>query len=94
VIIVLMEKLPRDEDLNLPTYATAGSVGVDLSAAISNNKTLLPGERILIPTSFAIAVPEHYKALIRSRSVLGLKHKLLILIALAPLTKIIGERSK
>jgi dUTP pyrophosphatase len=79
VIKILFERFPHSEGLDLPTYATAGSVGVDLCAALSDTVILNPGERVLIPTGFSIAVPEGYEAQIRSRSGLALKQKLVVL---------------
>lgn len=64
---------PAFADLDLPTYATAGSAGMDLRAAISTPQTLVPAQIILIPTALAIALPEGYEAQVRSRSGLALR---------------------
>ncbi|MDQ6825803.1 MAG: dUTP diphosphatase, partial [Candidatus Eremiobacteraeota bacterium] len=45
----------------------------DLYAAVHDDLTLLPGARALIPTGFAIALPQGYEAQIRPRSGLALK---------------------
>lgn len=71
---VLVERLPEADDLPLPTYATSGSSGMDLTAAVTGDLTLMPGERTLIPTGLRIAVPEGYEAQIRPRSGLALKY--------------------
>jgi dUTP pyrophosphatase len=59
---------------NLPAYATPGSAGMDLQAAIDTPWTLAPMERRLIPTGFIILVPEGYEAQVRARSGLSVKH--------------------
>ena len=66
-------RLPHSPE-NLPEYKTAGSVGMDLQAAISEAITLKPLERALIPTGFVIVLPEGYEAQVRARSGLSIKH--------------------
>lgn len=68
----------RDADLPLPRYMTEGSAGMDLVAAVPESVTLAPGERALIPTGLAIAVPPRYEAQVRPRSGLALKHGIVI----------------
>ena len=48
--------LPHGEGLDLPSYATPGSAGCDLRAAVSAPLTLLPGARSLVPTGIAVAI--------------------------------------
>jgi dUTP pyrophosphatase len=62
------------EGAKVPAYATEGSAGMDLCAAIVNPLTLQPGERAAIPTGVAIDLPDGYEAQIRPRSGLALKH--------------------
>jgi len=64
---VLMLRLPGN-DLPLPQRATPGSSGVDLRACLVSPVTLAPGARALIPTGFAMALPEGYEAQVRPRS--------------------------
>lgn len=71
VVIVM---LPHAADIPMPEYATAHSAGMDLRAAITEAITLTPGERRLIPTGIAIALPPGYEAQVRPRSGLALKH--------------------
>lgn len=61
--------------LPLPAYATAGSAGMDLCAAIGAGQpmTLQPGERALVPTGLTIALPQGFEAQVRPRSGLALK---------------------
>ncbi len=63
----------------LPAYATPGSAGMDLRAAIDKAWTLAPGGRRLIPTGLALAIPEGFEAQVRPRSGLALKHGVTVL---------------
>ena len=76
---VSITQLPHAKGLNLPNYATELSAGVDLEAAVEAPVTLKPGERQLIPTGLAIALPEGYEAQIRPRSGLALKNGVTVL---------------
>lgn len=58
----------------LPAYQTAGSAGVDLSAALAEPVVIEPGQRVLIPTGFAMAIEPGYEGQIRPRSGLAWKH--------------------
>jgi dUTP pyrophosphatase len=69
-----IKRLPHAEGLPLPTYATAGAAGLDFCAAITEPVIIPPGRRALIPTGFAIALPENFELQIRPRSGLALKH--------------------
>lgn len=60
----------------LPTYATAGSSGMDLRANLDNSLELMPLERILVPTGISISLPEGYEAQVRPRSGLAIKQGL------------------
>ena len=73
-ITVKVTRLAHGADLPLPHYATAESAGLDLVAAVADAFRLAPGERALIPTGFAMALPPGYEAQIRPRSGLALKH--------------------
>jgi dUTP pyrophosphatase len=57
----------------MPAYATAGSAGTDLQAAVEEPIILGPGERTLVPTGIRIALPAGYEAQIRPRSGLAIK---------------------
>ncbi len=52
----------------MPSYQTAHAVGLDLVAAVDAPVTLAPGERALVPTGIAIALPEGFEAQVRPRS--------------------------
>ena len=64
----------EDADIPLPRYMTSQSAGMDLCAAVNENLTLEQGAITLIPTGFAVAIPEGYEAQIRPRSGLAVKH--------------------
>ena len=72
-------RLPHGVDLPLPEYATEGSAGLDLIAAVTRSVTLRPSERALIPTAIALALPFGYEAQVRPRSGLALKHGVTVL---------------
>ncbi len=63
-----------DGDIPPPEYMTAQSAGMDLCAAVTVPVRLEPGEIQLIPTGFAISLPEDREAQIRPRSGLAVKH--------------------
>lgn len=63
----------------LPRYATAGSAGIDLIAAIENAIVLEPSNRMLIPNGIKIHIPEGYEAQVRSRSGLALNSGITVL---------------
>ncbi len=67
-------RLTGSADLPIPAYATAGAAGFDLRAAIDAPAVLAPGDRLLVPTGFACAVPHGYELQIRPRSGLAVKH--------------------
>ena len=72
---VRIMRLEHGADLPLPSYETRGSAGMDLRAAVgAAGLVLAPGGRTLVPTGFAIALPEGYEAQVRPRSGLALKH--------------------
>jgi dUTP pyrophosphatase len=64
----------KDSDIPLPCYMTPGSSGMDVSAAVADEVTVLPGDIVMIPTGFAVAVPQGYEAQIRPRSGLAARH--------------------
>lgn len=65
-----------DPDLPLPAYAHPGDAGADLLTTV--DVSLAPGERALVPTGIAIALPEGYVALVHPRSGLAARHGLSI----------------
>ena len=69
-------RLPHSDGLALPAYETAGSAGMDLRAAVPEDRPLLllPGRRALVPTGLILEIPEGYEGQVRPRSGLALKH--------------------
>jgi dUTP pyrophosphatase len=60
----------------LPSYATAGSSGMDISANLTSPMQLHPMERVLVPTGLFLSIPENWEAQIRPRSGLAIKQGL------------------
>ncbi len=73
-VTVALKRVRPGNDLPLPCYMTSHSAGMDLHADLAEDLVLQPGERTLIPTGIAIALPDGYEAQIRPRSGLALKH--------------------
>jgi len=73
-VTVAVQRLPHGAGLPLPTPATNLAAGVDLLAALDEDLTLNPGERQIIPTGIAIALPPGFEAQVRPRSGLAAKH--------------------
>ncbi len=63
----------EDADLILPARQTAGAAGLDLAAGVRAPLTLEPGRIALVPTGWAVAIPEGYEGQVRPRSGLALK---------------------
>ena len=74
VIKIVRLRPDTDSDIPLPRYMTSQSAGMDLCAAIKEDLILNKGELTLIPTGFAIALPDGFEAQIRPRSGLAIKH--------------------
>lgn len=71
-IVVPLTVLSHGEGLETPAYATPGSAGCDLRAAVEAELTITPGGRALVPTGIAVAIPPGYEGQVRMRS--GLAH--------------------
>lgn len=67
---------PDGRDLSLPEYATEGSAGMDICAAVDGDVSIGPGETVLIPTGFQIELPLGFEAQVRPRSGLAAKHNI------------------
>lgn len=70
---------PARIDIPLPAYATDGSSGMDIHAAVDGELRVGPGETVLIPTGFQVEIPHGYEAQVRPRSGLAIKHGIGIL---------------
>lgn len=69
---------PLHPDVILPAVGTADAACVDVCAYLSEPLTLQPGDRALIPTGFAVAVPQGFSLRLYSRSGLAFKHGLMV----------------
>ena len=72
-ISVQIRRFAGSEDLPLPEYATTGSAGMDLRAAVTSSVILEPGKIAMVSCGFSIAVPEGFEAQVRPRSGLASK---------------------
>ena len=74
--VVRLKRLPHAVGLDLPRYETALAAGADVRAALPEGEpvTLKPGERYMVPTGLAMALPPGWEAQMRPRSGLALKH--------------------
>ena len=75
---VRVRRLPHNQDLPLPGYATDGAAGMDLVAAVAEPVVVAPGQRVLIPTGLAIALPPGYELQVRPRSGLALRNGIVL----------------
>jgi dUTP pyrophosphatase len=72
-------RLPHGRDLPLPSYATDGSAGLDLLAAVEGDIEIKPGARAAIPCGIAVAFSDKYEGQVRARSGLALNHGVTLL---------------
>lgn len=88
MVEILVTRL--DAGVPLPAYAHAGDAGADLTTTV--DVRLEPGERALVPTGLAVALPEGYVALVHPRS--GLAARFGVSIVNAPGTVDAGYRGE
>lgn len=69
----------KNRDLHLPSYATAGASGMDVEAGVRDSLVVQPGERVLVPTEFRVALPKGYEMQVRPRSGLAVRHGVTVL---------------
>lgn len=74
--VIGVVRLPHAEGLALPSYETAGAAGMDLRAAVPDDRPLIlpPGRRALVPTGLVLEIPDGFEGQIRPRSGLALKY--------------------
>lgn len=77
-VIKIKVKRISDEfsDIDLPNYATLGSAGMDVRAALIEDVTLYPGKVEMIPTNISVEIPTGYEIQVRPRSGLAAKHSI------------------
>ncbi len=76
---IRFRRFEHAEGLPLPSRQSAEAAGLDLCAATPASVALAPGERILIPTGFAVELPSGFEGQVRPRSGLALKHGVTVL---------------
>lgn len=67
------------DDVELPRYATEGSAGMDIRAAVNDEVILKAGKTILVPTNFSLEIPEGFEIQVRPRSGMAINHSIGIL---------------
>ena len=74
--VISVVRLPHGEGLALPSYETEGAAGMDLRAAVAEDRPLIliAGRRALVPTGLIMEIPDGYEGQVRPRSGLALKH--------------------
>jgi len=72
-------RLPHGAGLPLPEYQSAQAAGLDLLAAVPADLIIPPGQRALVPTGIAIALPAGSEAQVRPRSGLAARHGVTVL---------------
>ena len=70
---IFVKRLRKDRPVPLPRYMTEGSSGMDLFAFLEEEVVLEPGERMLIPTGIAVAIPAGFEGQVRPRSGLAVQ---------------------
>jgi dUTP pyrophosphatase len=70
---IYIKRLKRDNSMSMPQYMTPGASGMDLFAYLEKDVTLEPGERKMIPTGIAVAIPEGFEGQVRPRSGLAIQ---------------------
>jgi dUTP diphosphatase len=79
-IEIKIKRLSEDfKDVPLPSYATEGSSGMDVRAAVNDDIYIPAGKVALVPTNFSIEIPEGYEIQVRPRSGLAVKHNIGVL---------------
>lgn len=71
--MALQVKIVNKSPFHLPQYGSEGASGMDLKANISENLSLSPMQRVLVPTGLFVELPEGFEAQVRPRSGLAIK---------------------
>ncbi len=74
VVEVARLRPEADADIPFPRYMTPHAAGMDVCAALAQPLSVSPGDICLVPTGFAIALPQGFEAQIRPRSGLAIRH--------------------
>ncbi|MBN2383571.1 dUTP diphosphatase [bacterium] len=76
---ILLKRVRTCSHEVVPQTSSTGAAGLDLVAALSDDQVLQPGERAIIPTGIAVALPSGCEGQVRPRSGLALKHGVTVL---------------
>jgi dUTP pyrophosphatase len=77
---IKVKRLKNDyDDIPLPSYATSGSAGMDIRAAVEKEITIEPNSIVLVPTNLSVEIPIGYEIQVRPRSGLAANHGIGIL---------------
>lgn len=76
---VLVRVEPEGRGLDLPAYQSEHAAGMDLLAAIEQDLVLAPGERTLVSTGVALAIPAGFEGQVRPRSGLAIREGVTLL---------------
>ncbi|WP_019995077.1 dUTP diphosphatase [Aureimonas ureilytica] len=74
-----VHRLPHADGLELPAYASTGAAGADLRAAVSEDLTIPPLGRALVPSGLVFDIPEGFEIQVRPRSGLAARHGVTVL---------------
>lgn len=78
-ITIPVVRLDHARGLPLPAYASPGSAGVDLRAAVEGDQTIEPGQRLQVPTGLILQLPDGFEGQVRPRSGLAIRHGVTLL---------------
>jgi dUTP pyrophosphatase len=70
---IYIKRLRKDHSVPMPQYMTPDASGMDLFAFLEKEVTLEPGERKMIPTGVAVAIPKGFEGQVRPRSGLAIQ---------------------
>ncbi|PAP97797.1 dUTP diphosphatase [Mesorhizobium mediterraneum] len=73
--------LPHARGIEVPQYSTAGSSGLDIRAAVPDDKPIIitPGEWAMVPTGLRIEIPNGFEGQVRTRSGIAMQHGIVVL---------------
>ena len=80
IVEIKIKRLSAEfEDIPIPSYATSGSAGMDIRAAVKDEIIIEPSSIILVPTNLSVEIPKGYEIQVRPRSGLAANHGIGIL---------------
>lgn len=80
IIEIKIKRLnPEFDDIPVPSYATSGSAGMDVRAAVENELIIEPNSIVMAPTNLSVQIPVGYEIQVRPRSGLAANHGIGIL---------------